>query len=769
MNNPEIVYSTKTKQYDVPFKQYTAYGKEFGEFEEDGKKYAVTDKNTPRQWLNFLVNEDFGCVAANDGAGYTFRKTANSAITKYYSATDYLVRTLNGRRRIAIENRENGESFDLLLEGENFRYTAEFGRVVYTGNVKDVFFEITIFVPEEDPLEIWKVVLRSRNSRKYRIAFSQDVCGEENGQAQNVKFCIGESGVFSEVKTNVFSVGHDYVSFFASPECAAEAVPYEEAYSDGVRCSYLKETLSKEFCFDRGEKTFYVLSGAVDSAEGAFSHALEQAKKIIGKYENEQTILGAMLVSTRKKQAVTERNYCVLPDKNMQNFLNVWLKNQLYLTMRFNRCDIMGYRDVMQDAWGNVLCEPEAARKYILQALGKMHVDGRCPRQYDRTSAKLDDRDFMDSLVWAAIAVADYIKETGERGFLYEKTGWLETPEEDTVKEHLLRAFEYLHEKRGKNGLLLMREGDWLDGLSGIDAYGEATTVWGTIAVYHAQNYLIGLFESEGDFYNVAKLEKYNDEYKKVVNEKGWNGKWYTYAFIDDAPIGAKECNEGKIYLNAQTWAIMSGIYDTPEKAESMYGAIHTYLTSMYGPHLLFPPYISEGDKFGRLQKHKPGTFSNGAIYLHGAAFKAFADARAGKYREALDTFLRILPNHADLCASRRTSEPYAVGNVYYGITHECFGMNLYTWFTATPAWLIHTGFEELLGVKADYDGLKIDCKDIFDGKPYEIRKKFHGNEYVIRVVRGERKGVYAEGVKLEGTLVKYEPSNKVVEIEAVV
>jgi cellobiose phosphorylase len=122
-----------------------------------------------------------------------------------------------------------------------------------------------------------------------------------------------------------------------------------------------------------------------------------------------------------------------------------------------------------------------------------------------------------------------------------------------------------------------------------------------------------------------------------------------------------------------------------------------------------------------------------------------------------LDTLLRVLPNHEDGCDTRRTSEPYTVGNVYYGVTHPCHGLNLYTWFTATPAWLIHGGFEGILGVKAEYDGLKIEPRDIDGWDYYKVEKLYRGTRYVIEFLRGENKGVFVDGKKMDGLLVSKE------------
>lgn len=749
MNDPKAVYSAKTEQYNVDFEAYNAFGKTFGHFADDGKKYVVTDRNTPRQWLNFMVNDAFGSVAGNDGSGYVFFKTANLAVTKYYSATDYLVRTLNGRRSILLKNKETGAVCDLFADSRDMVFTAEAGRVTYAGTAGEVSFSVCIFVPESDPAEIWEISLKGAG--RYEIAVGQDVSAGETAKNPPPAAREKEGVLFSPVHAVVFGAAHDILSFFYTEGGVCSAELYEETYANGRTFAYVKERIAREIALSGRETTLYVLSGAVDADKE------EQAFAVVGKYRSPAAVKAAKEAVLRRREEIFRRVKCDVPDKNLQYFLNVWLKNQLFLTMRYNRCDIMGYRDVMQDSWGNLLVEPEESRAPFLEAISKMFADGRCPRQYDRYSDKIDARDFMDSPLWAAIALTGYIKETGDFSLAEEEVGFLGSEEKSSVKDHLLRAFDYLYRARGKNGLLLMRDGDWLDGLTGISAYGEATTVWGTIAAFYAQNLLADLLERTGDGDAAALLRERSAEYKKVVNAVGWDGNWYAYAFIGEEPVGSHRCHEGKIYLNAQTWAALSGIADTPDKIEKAMRAVHTYLSGMYGPHLLMPPYTKFGEKCGRLQKHRPGTFSNGAIYLHGAAFKFAADCARGDYAEALDTVQRILPNHEDSCDSRRTSEPYCVGNVYFGVSHPCYGLNLYTWFTATPAWLIHTGFESFLGVKADYEGLRAELHGVLEWKEYTVDKLFRGRRYRIRFSRaeaGREKGLYIGGKKLEGDLI---------------
>lgn len=753
MEKPNTSYSMKTEQYDVNYEAYVNFEKTFGSFENEGKRYVVTDRNTPRQWLNFMANDTFSSVAANDGSGFTFFEMGGVRTTKYQSNTDYLVRTLNGRRTVVLTDEENGVNYDILKDSEDMRYIVQPGSVEYTGSVGDIRFSMQIFVPETEACECWILRFQAPKKRKIKLSVSQDLSLGNSAESLSYipkKKQTSNAVFLSSRFTNYGKVRELWCGFgLLASDCSLEE--YVENYTDAFKIKYIKETLVKEIYITEQESVEVVVS--------AISHESKQefAEESIQKYLCVDNAIEEKRKIDKTWQNRISMDYCELPDKNLQYFLNVWLKNQLFLTARYNRFDLMGYRDVLQDAWGHLYVDKEKSKEMLLTALSNMYDDGRCPRQYDLYSNYLDDRDFMDSPIWAPILLTSYIKEMGDFSVLDAVVPYLNSSKSGTVLEHILLSLDYLYHSRGKNGLILMRKGDWLDGLTGIDQYGEATTVWGTIAAFYAQNLTAELLERIGEERTAKLLKARSAEYKKLVNQVGWDGKWYAYAFIDDEPIGGHTCHEGKIYLNSQTWAILSGIYDSPKKLEQMYLSIHTYLSSVYGPHLMFPPYTKYGQKCGRIARHRPGTFSNGAIYLHGASFKVAADCACGRFDEALDTLLRVLPNHEDGCDTRRTSEPYTVGNVYYGVTHPCHGLNLYTWFTATPAWLIHGGFEGILGVKAEYDGLKIEPRDIDGWDYYKVEKLYRGTRYVIEFLRGENKGVFVDGKKMDGLLVSKE------------
>lgn len=755
MENPKQVYGLNPTQYEVNYEQYMNFEKSFGEFSENHEIYTVTDRNTPRQWFNFMVNENYACVAANNGAGLSAYKTFDARLNKYSNVSgDYLLRDMNGRRKIIIKNLSTGAEFDLLETCENMQFTVKAGEVTYSGVMDGVEFSVNIFVPNEKSCEFWVINLKNGNAKDYELKVGQDIA-----LAYQKPWCLP---MHPECKIEIkdgsyfaacdeFLQGKSLAAVFSMQGGKVSYTDVTEEGRDGEMKPHSEVYISKKVSLENENKS-YVIFGVADT--------LEDVKALDSYFADTEKIDDEKAKVIEKWQGIIGRNKCELPDKRLQGFLNVWLKNQINLTLRYNRFHMMGYRDVFQDAWGHLLVNPQDSKKYILEALGYMYEDGRCPRQYDKFSGLLDAHDFMDSPTWIPYTVCDYIKETGDFALLDTVVGYYKSEKKDTVLDHILLSLDYLYNSRGKNGLILMRDGDWLDGLTGINKFGEATTVWGTIATFNAQNLIVELCENIGKNDIAEMLRTRSAEYKEIVNTVGWDGNWYTRAFIDDEPIGSHTCHEGKIYINPQSWALLSGICDDPEKIKKIYRSISIYLDTMYGPQLLAPAYTKYGEKCGRLQRQRPGTFANSAIYLHGAAFKVAADCAVGNYDGAYDLLSRILPGHYDNCDSRRTSEPYSVGNVYYGVVHPCHGMNLYTWFTATPSWLIHCGFDYLLGVKADYDGIKIEPHNIADWDEYKVNKFAQGTNYEISFKKGEDKGIFVDGKKIEGNIVKSENAN---------
>ncbi len=752
----EPQFGIQTEQYDISYPQYYNITKKYGHFSEDGRKYIVTDKNTPRQWYSIMANKNFASIMTNDGYGVIGYKSFYLRFTKFYSKTDYMIRQLNGKRRFILNNGE-GKSYDLIEDSNDLQFEVTPGSCKYSGSVDGITFEILMFVPDEDPIECARVTLSGLKGDTWTLHTVQDwsiTCALPKTRDYTMTMTTAQDCVVMAGE-NVHDFGNLY-GFTAQLGMTAQMEHYEEAVNaDNSKIQHFyrvttTKVLSEDNCVE------YIYTGVSDNSY----------RELIKRYLDSREFDQQFQIVNEKWDKIIQRNYCQLPDKNLQNFLNVWLKNQLHVTSLYNRFGRMGYRDILQDCWGALYVDPALTKKHIWEAAARMYSDGRCPRQFDLYSDVFDIRDFADSPIWMPIALNYYLKETGDFAFLNQEVGYYGTGEVTTIREHVERALDYLFNSRGKNGLVLIRGGDWLDGLEGLNKLGEATGVWLTIAAYHAQNLMAEIYDQIGDTDAAALMRSRSAEYKHYVNTVGWNGKWYSYAIInDDEIIGGPECLEGKIYLNPQTWAIFTGIADE-DKYDKLMRAINVYLTTPVGPLLMAPPYVATGHRYGRLQKQRPGTFANSAVYLHAASFKIFADVKRGAYNEAYDTFMRIIPNHVDNPDSRRTNEPYAVGNVHYGTAHQCTGLNLYSWFSATPAWLIHGGFEEILGVHPEFKGLRICAPDIDGWDSYQITRTYRGTTYHISFVRTGKKAIYVDQQQIEGNILCTEKSEVFVDVQ---
>ncbi len=739
----EREYFPECSQSNLPLDIYCDKEKKFGRFIEDGKAYLIEDRNTPRPWLLFLPNDKvFSCVS-NTGRGF-FRHSKGYNITKQWEHIYYHTHTPPGERKIVIC--DNGVEKSFFDDSENFTATVRPGSIKFYGELGTLKVTVTIFVPENIQCECWNIKIENQGlPREIKVKLQQD---------WYFSFLEGHSQdpIVTQINGNIISASKCGMKgiFATSAKFSGSCKEHTETRKDGLEVTLSKATLTG--CLDiSSEAQLNVVLGAYPEDE--------EDTEIL-KCLDEERRSSEFLNIDLKWNKIFERNYCSLPDKNAEYFLNFWLKNQVYLTYRYDRGNLwVGYRDGFQDSWGYLLVEPEKAKDKIVKTLSYMLPDGRCPRQYYKFGDEHHDmRDFSDSIIWVADALVGYIKETGDYDVLDIKIPFLNGDEITSVEEHVFRGLESLYLRRGKNGLIKMRDGDWFDGLGGINKYGDdATSVWNTIATFYAQNVMAELYDNIGETEKAKLLRSRSAEYKKVVNEVGWDGNWYAYGYFEDGePIGSSKNYEGKIYINPQTWAIFSGIVDSEDKIRRMEKAINRYLQTPFGPLLNYPPYALYGGRCGRVQRQRPGTFGNGAVYNHAAGFKVFADVARGDYDDALDTFSRAIPNHTDNSDSCRTSEPYAIGNVYYGPNHPRFGMNLFTWFTATPSWLIHGGFEEILGVKADFNGLKITPHVPVDWNEYKVSKIWRGSKYNISFEKTEEeKGIWIDGVRASGNIVK--------------
>lgn len=742
-------YFIDTLRYWSSDEEYNNKSKQFGKFINNGTGYEIFDKNTPRPWLNYLCNDNFGSIVSNTGLGYSFYKTLLYRITKYDHPMDYVPRSLVDGRVLKIMDLDNGKEWEFFTECKNLICTHNPGFTIIKGEIDSLTVEVIFFVPNEDMCECWSAFVKNtgRNLRNITITAEQVwsfayFLNETPIQGESFAVKVDGNKIIAHSINKTISV--DLYGTFMSPD-SLQAKVTELSGIDDYKITYSKCSLmSKYTLLSSGENRMDVISGISENESSL--------QKLIQKY-NTGTVFDKELHDVKIKwDNLLSYPKCDIPDENMQNFLNVWLKNQIYLTFRYVRAGFVGFRDTFQDSWAYLLLDPDRAKKQILFMLSKILRSGSCPRQYDVFEHDHDMRNYLDSGTWIPITLAGYVKETGDFSILNEQISWFDDDAKSSVADHVWAALDLLYENRHKDtGICITGDGDWNDALEGISKYGDAQSVWLTEALYNAQCIMAELLEKAGDTERGSVLRSRSESLKKIVNEKAWDGEWFVYGFTGTGkPIGSHTNKEGKIHLNAQTWAIFTGLADL-EKIPVIRESINKHLSTPIGPMLLTPPYIEEAKEVGRIANLEPGTFENAAVYQHAVTFKIFADLQSGHYDDAYNTFINLLPTNPKNPDSRRTSEPYCTGNFYCGSSHPRFGQNFYSWFTASASWLFRAGFDEICGVKADYDGLRINPKVPQSWNHYSVCRKFRGTIYNIVFIRsgkGQEKGIWVDGKK---------------------
>ncbi len=751
MENKNQKYYVDVVPYYPTFEDYYNTEKTFGHFSDDGKTYTVTDKNTPRPWVQMLYNDRFASAVTNIGEGYIIYERFCNRITRFFNSELFMPRHLDGRRLLEMTDK-NGNTVN-LFDCDSVVCNVTPAYVEFISSEMGVECNIKVFVTQNDPCECWLVKLSGDTENMTFRAEQTWSFMDYKGTKMPCTDVVTENlddGIFATA-----NIGGKYYptlyGAFAITDCTdkkAERITEKQLTTHRHLDPVYKDfSYTVASVFTQNPNEFCVVS--------AVSHDAKEATELCKKYTDVGIAKSELAAVCNKKDTLFTNNTCSIPDKNMERFLNIWLKHQVGLTYLYNRNNENGgYRDVMQDCWGALLISPDYSKRRILEALSFVYPDGHTMRVFDSKTGVAMPQDFVDCPLWAPATVSQYIKETGDLEFLNKKVKYFESDIEDTVEEHLWNMLDHAYNLRGDNGLLLLRDGDWLDGLAGVNVDGTATSAWATMQAFWAQNILAELEDAIGNTDKAKTLRDRNDEYRQIVRDVAWDGNWYVYGFkCDGTPIGSHKCREGRIYLNTQTWALLSGLETDPVRIKKMRRAVDTYLTTPYGPCLIYPPYIND-TTCGRLSRQAPGTYANGAIYLHAATFKVFGDVAAGDCDAAYDTWCRTVPNHRDNPDCRRTSEPFCTGNVHFGPDCDAFGMNLHTWFTATPAWLLHGGFGEILGVRAGLFGLEIDPHPPTDWNEYSVCRLYRGKKYSLTFKRGENKGIFADGKKIADNII---------------
>jgi cellobiose phosphorylase len=255
---------------------------------------------------------------------------------------------------------------------------------------------------------------------------------------------------------------------------------------------------------------------------------------------------------------------------------------------------------------------------------------------------------------------------------------------------------------------------------------------------------------------DMARYQGLAEQMMDVVKRHGWDGDWFLRAYDHfSRMIGTHTADTGKIFIEPQGLCVMAGIGVAEGLAEKALSAVGEHLATENGIVLLDPPFNQYHLHLGEISTYPPGYKENGSIFCHTNPWVMIAEASLGHGEQALDYYLRINPSNREAKSDLHRCEPYVYAQTIAGKAAEHFGEAKNSWLTGTAAWNFVAITQWILGIRPDYEGLRIDPCIPKTWGGFSVLRHFRGCTYRIRVEnpRGVCQGVSA--IKVDGKLIE--------------
>ena len=778
---------------------------QFGHFDDRAREYVITRPDTPRPWSNYLGSLDYGAIITNNAGGYSFYKSALGS--RFLRLRSNSVPMDQPGRYFYLRDNDSTDYWSASWQPvgkplAKYRSVCRHG-TAYTKIVSryaSIETETTYFVPLGQAFEYWRlrVANKSRKTRKLSVFTYCEFASPWHMPNDLTNLQYSQFITKATVADEMLGLAvHPYTKFdpaqlmgchrlwmacTGAPLAGYETV--RERFLGSVYNTYSNpQTVIDGRCSNflaEGENAVGVLQLDLELAPGETRELIV----MLGLGTPESHGLAARAEFGTPARCAAELEKLVAhwhgrldavsvqtPDREFDAMANTWGAYNALITYAWSRHasliyngerDGLGYRDTVQDILGALpLLGADARERLELMLTGQVstggampvvapfsHVPGRMP-PVKREDYRSDD------CLWLFHAVPDYVAETGDVDF-YQKVLPYSDTGEATVLGHLRRALEFNLERSGKNGLPCGLHADWNDCVK-MGYEGES------IMVSFQLRYGLVIYAQIADRLGLpaeaAWARTTQASLDAAIQRAAWDGEWFLWAIgADGHRYGAQAETEGRIYINTQVWAVISGAASS-EQSRSCMAALHRELATPYGIMLSAPPFT-----------HTPPTVMGGVIYNHGIkenagvfnhtqSWAVIAEALLGNGDRAYEYYRSFLPSAYNDRAELREIEPYVHSQTTYATVNRNAGKSRVPWLTGAASWSHHTALQWILGVRPEIDGLRIDpC--IPTGWPgFRFTRVFRGKTVAIEVrnPRGVSNGVESleiDGRKVEGNLI---------------
>lgn len=800
----------------------------FGYFDDAKKEYVIERPDTPAPWANYLGSPEYGAIISNNAGGYSFAKSgANGRILRYiFNNFD------QPGRYIYIRDNEGKDYWSASWqpvgkELETYKSECRHG-TAYTrmiADYNDIHSEALYYVPLNKSYEVWNLELTNCSDTSKSLTITgyaefTNVNNYENDQVnlQYSQFITRtvfadsrirqlvhgnldgiEEGKDVDEKTVIerfFGLAGAEVSSYCGDREKFLGRYHSYANPDGV----IKGDLGNELNYNEngcGALSARILLGPGETRNIAFVLGMKgnaEAENILKRYQNpEETCQKELKELIAHWHGKLSRFQVKTPSPEFNTMINTWNAYNCFMTFIWSRaasftyCGLRngyGYRDTVQDIQGVIHLAPEmAVEKIRFMLSAQVDNGGGLPLVKFAHNAghenTPDDPSYVqetghpayraDDALWLFPTVYKYVSETGDLSFIDEVIPFANKGE-GTVYEHLKRAIDFSMNHLGSHGMPAGLYADWNDCLR-LGKDGESSFV--AMQFYHAMSVMkeFAAYKEDQDYINY--LDEKQEMLRLMIQKLCWDGDRFIRGFTEKGEvIGKRTDPEANIWLNPQSWAVISGLA-TDEQADVILDTVCERLNTEYGLILMDPPYHDHAFDGALAVIYNAGTKENSGIFSQTQGWIILAEALRGHGERAFAYFMENCPAAQNDRAEIRRLEPYCYGQFTEGKHSPHFGRSHVHWLTGTASTVMVGCVEGILGMRPDFDGLKIAPSIPREWESFEIEKEFRGKHLHIVVsnpghVQSGCRKLIVDGKEMEGNYILAEVLKEQSEIELI-
>lgn len=780
---------------------------QYGHFDNEKREYVIDRVDLPVSWTNYLGVKDLCVVVNHTAGGYMFYQSP-----EYHRVTRFRGNAVPMDRPghyVYLRDAKDGDYWSISWQPvgkplDQAKYTCRHGMsyTTYECDYKGIKASQTLMVPMDDAVELWDVRLKNTTDKERRISvfsyceFSFHHIMIDNQNFQMSLYCAGSSYDENIIEYDLFyeEFGYQYFASNVTPDgfdCLRDSFLGAYRTEDNPiavergTCSGSHElgnnhcgSLQKDLVLAPGEEVRLIFMLGEGSREAG--------KKIREKYSDMANVDAAYAQLKDYWENKFAQLQIKTPNEGMNTLINTWNLYQAEVNIMFSRFASfievggrtgLGYRDTAQDAMTIPHSNPEKCRQRIVELLRGLTTKGYglhlfSPEWFDPDAKKEKKKPFKsptviptvnaqdivhgledacsDDALWLVPSIIEYIKETGDAGFADEAVTYADGGE-GTVYEHMKRILDFSAEQVGATGICKGLRADWNDCLN----LGGGESAMVSFLHYWAISHFLQLAEYLGRTEDVEKYQAMRERVGNVCNRELWDKEWFIRGITKNGKkIGTSEDAEGKVHLESNAWAVLSGAADV-EKGKLAMDSVDKYLFTPYGILLNAPSYTVPDDDIGFVTRVYPGLKENGSIFSHPNPWAWAAECVLGRGDRAMKFYNALCPYYQNNMIEIRQSEPYSYCQFVVGRDHTAFGRARHPFMTGSGGWAYFSATRYMLGIRPDFEHLTIDPCIPADWREFSAVRRWRGAEYDIHVENpdGVMKGVqelYVDGEKVE-------------------